>query len=210
MKLFIFIADNQGTNTGHVARPREFNLEEVLDKAVETFWSRGYEATSIQDLVESMGIHRGSLYAAFEDKQGLFLTVLDRYRKVVVGKLLDILESDSSGKTAIRQFFAAVIEHVVTGGPLRGCLITNSAVERGLSDPETAKKVGLCLTQLEDGFYKTLVRAQDAGELGKGRDPRALARYLTSSLQGLLVIGKIRTDRAALEDVVEVTLEALE
>ncbi len=193
-----------------MARPREFELEEVLDKAVETFWSRGYEATSIQDLVESMGIHRGSLYAAFRDKQGLFLTVLDRYRKVVVRKLLDLLESDPSGKAAIGKFFAAVVEHVLTGGPLRGCLVTNSAVERGLSDPETAKKVRFCLRQLEDGFYGTLQRAQGTGEIDQGRDLRALSRYLTSSLQGLLVIGKIRTDRGALEDVVEVTLQALE
>ncbi|MGH9960830.1 MAG: TetR/AcrR family transcriptional regulator, partial [Pyrinomonadaceae bacterium] len=127
----------------------------MLDKAVETFWSKGYEATSIQDLVESMGIHRGSLYATFGDKQRLFLTVLDRYRKVVVRKLLDILDTNALGKAAIRQFFATVIEHVMTGGPLRGCLVTNSAVERGLSDPDTAKKVSLCIKQLEDGFYKT-------------------------------------------------------
>ncbi len=204
------LTDNESTNAKHVARPREFALEEVLDKAVETFWSKGYEATSIQDLVENMGIHRGSLYAAFGDKQGLFLTVIDRYRKVVVRKLLDILDSDPSGKAAIRKFFAAVVEHVITGGPLRGCLVTNSAVERGLSDPQTAKKVSLCLKQLEEGFYKTLLRAQGAGEIDRGRNSRALAHYLTSCLQGLLVIGKIRTDRAALEDVVEVTLEALE
>lgn len=193
-----------------MARPREFELEEVLDKAVATFWSKGYEATSIQDLVESMGIHRGSLYTAFGDKQHLFLTVLDRYRKVVVRKLLDILASEASPKAAIRRFFATVIEHVITGGPLRGCLITNSAVERGLSDPQTARKVSACLTQIEDGFYETLGRAQSAGEIDKRRDLRALARYLTSSLQGLLVIGKIRSDRSALEDVVEVTLQALE
>lgn len=182
----------------------------MLDKAVETFWSKGYETTSIQDLVDSMGIHRGSLYAAFGDKQRLFLMVLDRYREVVVRKLLDILEREVSGKAVIRQFFATVIEHVISGGPLRGCLITNSAVERGLSDPETAAKVSLCLSQIEDGFHATLLRAQDAGELGKRCDLRALARYLTSSLQGLLVIGKIRSDRSALEDVVEVTLRALD
>jgi TetR/AcrR family transcriptional regulator, transcriptional repressor for nem operon len=70
--------------------------------------------------------------------------------------------------------------------------------------------VSLCLTQLEDGFYATLLRAQRGGELDLRRDLRALARYLTSSLQGLLVIGKIQTDRAALEDVVEVTLRALD
>ncbi|MGH8581679.1 MAG: TetR/AcrR family transcriptional regulator [Gammaproteobacteria bacterium] len=193
-----------------MGRPREFNLEEVLDKAVETFWSKGYEATSIQDLVDGMGIHRGSLYAAFGDKQRLFLAVLDRYRKVVVRKLLDILDSHASGKAAIRQFFANVVEHVISGGSLRGCLVTNSAVERGLNDPQTAKKVAACLTQLEDGFHKTLVRAQSAGEIDPQRDPRALARYLTSSLQGLLVIGKIRGDRMVLEDVVKVTLHALD
>lgn len=193
-----------------VGRPREFNVEEVLDKAVETFWSKGYEATSIQDLVDGMGIHRGSLYAAFGDKQRLFLTVLDHYRKVVVRKLLDILDGQASGKAAIRQFFANVVEHVMSGGPLRGCLVTNSAVERGLNDPQTAKKVGACLTQLEDGFHKTLVRAQGAGEIDPQRDPRALARYLTSSLQGLLVIGKVRSDRMVLEDVVKETLRALD
>ncbi len=139
----------------------------------------------------------------------LFLRVLDRYRKVVVRKLLDILDTNASGKAAIRQFFATVIEHVMTGGPLRGCLVTNSAVERGLSDPDTAKKVSLCVKQLEDGFYKTLLRDQSAGELDNHRDLRALARYLTCNLQGLLVIGKIRSDRSALEEVVEVTLRAL-
>ena len=182
----------------------------MLDKAVETFWSKGYEATSIQDLVESMGIHRGSLYAAFGDKQRLFLTVLDRYRKVVVRKLLDILDTNASGKAAIRLFFATVIEHVITGGPLRGCLVTNSAVERGLSDPDTAKKVSLCIKQLEDGFYKTLLRDRSTGEFDNQRDLRALAGYLTCNLQGLLVIGKIRSDRSALEEVVEVTLRALD
>jgi TetR/AcrR family transcriptional repressor of nem operon len=193
-----------------VVRPREFILEEVLDKAVETFWSKGYEATSIQDLVENMGIQRGSLYAAFGDKQRLFLTVLDRYRKMVVKKLLDILDSHASGKAAIRQFFLAVVEHIMTAGPLRGCLVTNSAVERGLRDTATAKKVSLCLLQLENGFYKTLVRARDTGEIDERLDLRAVARYLTSSLQGLLVMGKVRAERQALKDVVEVTLGVLE
>ena len=157
-------------STPVVWRDRENSIwSEVLDRAVETFWSKGYEATSIRDLVESMGIHRASLYVAFGDKQRLFLSVLDRYRQMVVRKLLDILDACPSGRAAIRQFFATVVEHVVTGGPLRGCLITNSAVERGLSDPATAEKVSLCLTQLEDGFYATLLRAQRGGELDQRR-----------------------------------------
>jgi TetR/AcrR family transcriptional regulator, transcriptional repressor for nem operon len=205
----MLILGGKYTSALEVARPREFLLEEVLDKAVETFWSKGYEATSIQDLVESMGLNRGSLYAAFGDKQRLFLAVLDRYRQVVVKKLLDILSSNASGKEAIRQFFLAVVEHIMTAGPLCGCLVTNSAIERGLSDPDTAKKVSMCLLQIEGGFYKTLVRARDAGEIDERLNLRAIARYLTSSLQGLLVIGKVRTERQVLNDVVEVTLEAL-
>jgi len=125
-------------------------------------------------------------------------------------KLLDILDSHVSGKAAIRQFFLAVVEHIMTAGPLRGCLVTNSAVERGLRDTATAKKVSLCLLQLENGFYKTLVRARDTGEIDERLDLRAVARYLTSSLQGLLVMGKVRADRRALKDVVDVTLQVLE
>jgi TetR/AcrR family transcriptional repressor of nem operon len=78
-----------------------------------------------------------------------------------------------------------------------------------LSDPDTAKKVSMCLLQIEGGFYKTLVQARDAGEIDERLNLRAIARYLTSSLQGLLVIGKVRTERQVLNDVVEVTLEAL-
>lgn len=193
-----------------MARPREFDHDDVLDKAVEVFWAKGYEATSVQDLVDATGLHRGSIYAAFGSKQQLFIHVLDRYADVVVRKLLDILEADTSGKSAIRHFFAAIVEHIVNGGSLRGCLVTNSAVERALSDSDTAEKVGACLTRFESGFYCTLLQAQTAGEVNNARDIRALARFLTSSLQGLLVIGKVQTERKMLEDIVQVTLSVLD
>ncbi|MBP1153017.1 MULTISPECIES: TetR/AcrR family transcriptional regulator [Methylocaldum] len=193
-----------------MARPREFDYEHVLDKAVETFWSKGYEATSIQDLVDATGLHRGSLYAAFGNKQALFLEVLDRYNHVVVQRLLELLDSEPSGKSAIRFFFATVIEHILTAGPLRGCLVTNSAVERGLSCPDTAAKVGGCLERLEQGFRRTLERMRKAGELREEADIRALSRYLTSVLQGLLVIGKVRPEREVLADIVAVGLSVLD
>lgn len=193
-----------------MARPREFDYECVLDQAVEVFWSKGYEATSIQDLVEATGLHRGSLYAAFGSKQDLFLRVLDRYHQRVVQRLLERLDGEPSGRAAIRSFFAAVIEHSLTAGPLRGCLVTNSAVERGLCDPETAAKVGGCLRSLEQGFRRTLDRMRAAGELREGAAVRALSRHLTSLLQGLLVIGKVRPEREVLEDIVAVGLSPLD
>jgi TetR/AcrR family transcriptional repressor of nem operon len=192
-----------------LARPREFDYEKVLDKAVETFWSKGYEATSIQDLVDATGLHRGSLYAAFGSKQELFLAALDRYNNVVVQRLVELLDGEDSGRAAIRSFFASVIRHILTAGPLRGCLVTNSAVERGLCCPDTAGKVGGCLERLELAFLDTLERMKAAGELPEEKDLRALARHLTSVLQGLLVIGKVRPEPALLEDIVAVGLSVL-
>ncbi len=193
-----------------MARPREFDYEQVMDKAVEAFWRKGYEATSIQDLVDATGLHRGSLYAAFGSKQELFLTVLDRYNHVVVTRLLELLENEPTGKTGIRLFFATVIEHVLTAGPLRGCLVTNSAVERGLSCQETAYKVAACLERLEAGFLRSLDRMSAAGELRNTSDRRALARHLTSLLQGLLVMGKVRPEAEVLNDIVSVGLSVLD
>lgn len=192
-----------------MARPREFDYEHVLDKAVEVFWSKGYESASIQDLVEATGLHRGSLYATFGSKQGLFLTVLDRYNNVVVRRLLELLDGQPSGRASIKAFFAAVVEHILTAGPLRGCLVTNSAVERGLSCADTAAKVGDCLRRIEAGFLRALQRTQAVGELPKEADIQALSRHLTCILQGLLVVGKIRPEREVLEDMATVGLSVL-
>lgn len=193
-----------------MARPREFDYEYVLDKAVETFWHKGYEATSVQDLVDATGLHRGSLYAAFGSKQELFLTVLDRYHHIVVGRLLELLEKESAGRRGIQLFFDTVIEHILTAGPLRGCLVTNSAVERGLSCQDTAAKVGACLNRLEMGFLRSLERMQEAGELKPGANLQALSRHLTSLLQGLLVIGKVRAEAEVLRDIVSIGISVLD
>lgn len=192
-----------------MARSKAFNEEVVLDKAVEVFWAKGYEATSMQDLIDAMGIQRGSLYATFGSKQQLFLKSLNRYGEVVVNKLLEILESKPSAIESIELFFAQLVEHLITAGPLRGCLVTNSAIERGLSDESTKQKVLHLLNELEKGFYQTLLRAQDNREILRDCNLTSLAEYLTSSMQGLLVIGKVRSERSVLENINQITLSVL-
>ncbi|TXL01446.1 TetR family transcriptional regulator [Methylococcaceae bacterium HT1] len=192
-----------------MARSKAFNEEEVLDKAVAVFWAKGYEATSMQDLVEAMGIQRGSLYATFGSKQQLFLQSLERYGKVVVKQFLDILESKPSAIESIELFFAQLVEHLLTAGPLRSCLVTNSAIERGLRDEETKRQVLHLLNALERGFYKTLQRAQKNDEISKELDLNRLASFLTSSMQGLLVMGKVCSDRSVLEGINQVTLSII-
>ncbi|NOQ13450.1 MAG: TetR family transcriptional regulator [Methyloprofundus sp.] len=192
-----------------MARSKAFNEEDVLDKAVAVFWAKGYEATSMQDLVEAMGIQRGSLYATFGSKQQLFLQSLERYGKVVVKQFLDILESKSSAVESIELFFAQLVEHLLTAGPLRSCLVTNSAIERGLRDEATKQQVLRLLNGLEKGFYKTLQRANENGELSQELDLKKTASFLTSNMQGLLVIGKVCSERSVLEGINQVTLSIL-
>lgn len=192
-----------------MARPKAFNEEEVIDKAVQVFWAKGYEAASMQDLVDAMGIQRGSLYAAFGSKQKLFLKSLKRYSVTVVSELLDILASKPSAIESIELFFSQLVEHLLTAGELRSCLVTNSAIERGLRDEETKQLVLQLLNGLENGFYKTLLKAQEQGELLTDLDLKVVANYLTSSMQGLLVMGKVCSERSVLEGINQVTLSIL-
>jgi TetR/AcrR family transcriptional regulator, transcriptional repressor for nem operon len=206
----MFLTGRSETDTRwRVARPREFERDVVLDRAMQVFWSRGYEATSIQHLVDRMGIQRGSLYATFGDKRALFFAAIDHYDRVVTAKLLGALE-DPSGKEAIRRFFRLRVEAALEPGRPRGCLVTNSAAELGARDRGTASKVGAVLTKIEAAFHRAVVRAQKAGEIDPARNPRALARFLTSSAQGLSVMAKASPDRAVLGDIVKVILAALD
>jgi TetR/AcrR family transcriptional repressor of nem operon len=174
------------------------------------FWSKGYEATSIADLVDGMGIQRGSLYATFGDKRALFLAALERYQRAVVQELLDALEAPGSGTAAIRRFFRLRVEGSLDRGRPLGCLLTNSAIELARRDRGATARVRASLARLEGAFLRALVRARKGGELEGRRDLRALARFLTSSAQGLSVMAKARPVRPVLEDVVAVVLAALE
>jgi TetR/AcrR family transcriptional regulator, transcriptional repressor for nem operon len=192
-----------------VSRPREFEREVVLDRAMRAFWARGYEATSIQHLVECMGIQRGSLYGAFGDKRGLFLAAVEHYDRVMTARMLATLDAPGSGLAAIRRFFRLKVALAQQRGRPRGCLVTNSAAELVSRDRVAAGRIGAALGRIEAAFHRAVVRAQTAGEIDPARDARALARFLTSSAQGLSVMAKAAPDRAALEDVVRITLEVV-
>jgi TetR/AcrR family transcriptional repressor of nem operon len=191
-------------------RPKEFERDVVLDRAMRVFWSRGYEATSIQHLVDRMGIQRGSLYDTFGDKRALFFAAIERYDRVVTAKLMAALDEPASGKDAIGKFFRLKVELALESGRPRGCLVTNSAAELASRDRGAATRVGGVLTKIEAAFQRAVVRAQKAGEIDASRNSRALARFLTSSAQGLSVMANTFPERAVLEDIVKVILAALD
>jgi TetR/AcrR family transcriptional repressor of nem operon len=193
-----------------MARHKEFDRDEALHKAMEVFWSRGYGAASIQDLVKHMGINRQSLYDTFGDKHALYLQALDRYREVETRKLFELLERDGSVKRALRQLFTGVVEGALCDGERRGCFMGNAMSELAGRCKATAVRTCSNMAAMEDALYRALLRGKKEGELKRVRDPRAVARFFNSSVQGLVLMAKATQDRKTLEDVVKVTLSVLD
>ena len=193
-----------------MARRKEFDRDEALHKAMEVFWSRGYEATSAGDLVEHMGINCQSLYDTLGDKHSLYLMALDRYREVEGRKMFELLERPGPVKRALRQLFERVIECPQGGGERRGCFVGNAMSELAPRCKETAEKTCGNMAAAEEALYRALLRGKREGELKGVRDPRAVARFLYSSLQGLQLMSKATKDRKTLEDVARVTLSVLD
>ena len=194
-----------------MARPREFNEDHALDQALQVFWTKGYEATSLRDLIGAMGISKSSFYDTFGSKHELFLAALDRYNDTVASCGLEaVIQQASSPVTGIRNAFQATIEKMVQRGDTRGCFISNCAVDTACQDEAVASKVSQGLAHTEETFYRAIKRGQKLGEISSDKEPRALARYLTGALNGLLVLAKANPDRKALQDVARISLAALE
>jgi TetR/AcrR family transcriptional regulator, transcriptional repressor for nem operon len=183
-----------------LARTKEFRPEEALDAAVQLFWRRGYEATSMRDLLDGMGIGRGSFYDTFGDKHALFLASLDRFEEVRTAWIDEALEG--SGLGGIEEVFRRTIEGMVRFEPRRGCLLANTAVE-------VAARISRHVRRTEEAFMGALVRARGAGEIPAQADPKVLARFLVSNLHGLRVLARAGSDRETLEDAARVALQAL-
>ena len=193
-----------------MSRPKTFDREQVLDRAMHVFWTKGYECTSVQDLVDAMGINRGSIYATFGDKHALPLAALERFTAREIIPLLSPLEEPGPVRVALRLVFMGMIERTVLGQGPRGWMVSNAAVELCPGDGEVNVVVAAALREIESRLYVALVRAQESGELAPRRDLQALARYFTNSLNGLSVIAKAVNDPHALGDIVDVTLAALD
>ena len=192
-----------------MARTKEFEPEKALTMAMDLFWRRGYEATSVHDLLEEMGIGRGSMYDTFGDKRALFLEALDRFEETRVSRADEILEGSASAVEGIRRLFETTIEGLVSYEPRRGCLLANTAVELAPHDEQVARRISRYVRRTEDAFERALVRGRATGEIPADKDPKALARFLVSTLHGVRVLARAGVDRAVLDDSVRTALEVL-
>ncbi|OIK04475.1 TetR/AcrR family transcriptional regulator [Streptomyces monashensis] len=194
-----------------MARTKEFDPDAALQAALELFWRRGYEATSMADLVEHLGIGRASLYATFGSKHELYLKALDRYQEGSDAPLVRELSGPGPALPAVRAVvrrFGA--EATAEERRLTGCFVTNTAAELAPHDPAAARRVEHSWDQLETLLRAALVRARAQGELAADRDPLTLARMLLVLMQGLRVVGKASSDPARVRDAVEQALTLLD
>lgn len=193
-----------------MARQKEFEKEEVLEKAMDTFWHFGFEGTSMQNLVENMGISRSSLYDAFGDKRSLFEAAITHYEKTRMQAMVDCLQEKGASKSAIVNSFHSLIDQSISDEERRGCFITNTAIELCPHDPGTAKKIATDMKIVEKAFYQALVNAQNKGEISIDKDLSSIAQYLTSSFQGIRVMAKVNQEPEFLKNIVKVTLSVLD
>ncbi len=194
-----------------MARCKAFNEDEVVARAMEVFWDKGFEATSIQDLVDAMGINRGSIYGTFGDKQGLFKAAMRHYMAgSPTGKLVAAAAETADPRRAIEEFIRLQVDNSCAPGGRRGCLLTNTLTEMGSCDGDVARLLGDGLQRIEEALYTLIRRAQESGEISPWREPRALARTLLATVQGIKALAKVNPGRQALSDIAEVTLGNLD
>jgi TetR/AcrR family transcriptional repressor of nem operon len=193
-----------------MARPREFDVDGALERAMQVFWAKGYEATSLDDLCEATGLGRSSLYAAFGGKHDLYLRALERYEDGSAGRLNEALTRPVPIREAIAGFIDRLVDEIAAGPGRRGCFIGNCAAELARDDREAAARVRRGLERIEAAFRDALGRAKARGELAPYADVVALARFFTAGIQGLRLVGKATPDRAALRDVAGVMLRSLD
>jgi len=190
-------------------RPKEFNPDDAVEKAMQVFWHKGYEATSMEDLLEAMDLNRGSLYDTFGDKRQLFLKVIDRYCHGFVGEKFSLLDQPGPALPTLRLFIHGMIEGGLADPQRRGCLIANTVMELSPHEKEIAGMVSQALKMVEDTFFNVLARAKQQGELKNDKDPRALARFLTTMMQGTIVMIKAGASADVVKQTVETALSIL-
>jgi TetR/AcrR family transcriptional regulator, transcriptional repressor for nem operon len=193
---------------GGMARPREFDEGAVLDAAVLCFWKRGYEATSVRDLVARTGITAASLYNAFGDKRALYRKAFDHYVEASVADRIRRCEA-LPPRDAIEAFFGDIVKRSLNDRERKGCMLVNAALDVAPHDPAFRKVVAEVLIGIE-AFFLARVRAGQAdGTIMRSLSAETLSQHLLGVLMGIRVLARVRPERALLEGVAEPALALL-
>ncbi|MDE0447764.1 MAG: TetR/AcrR family transcriptional regulator [Spirochaetaceae bacterium] len=182
-------------------RKKQFEVDAALTKAMREFWGRGYHPTSMQDLVDCMGIGRGSIYDTFGSKRGLFMRSLDRYIKLYASVFQDVLAKSTSPSESILNVFEHAIAALVVGGSRDGCFVINTAAELAAHDDEVAEVVTAMFRDTEQVFRALIEQGQELGEIPPTVDAVLTARSLLSLYIGLRILTRSNPDMSVLQAI---------
>lgn len=191
-------------------RPIEFDPDAALDAAMQVFWRKGYDSTSMQDLLEAMKLSKSSLYQAFGGKQALFERCIERYGDEMVGAMRESLQAAPGGLAFIRGFLEGVLDEARGVCEARGCLVLNTANEFVRRNPGIAEAVWRSLNRFHAVLREAVVRAQREGEIPAERDPEMLASYLVGTMSGLKTLSKAGAAEKTLRGIIELAITALQ
>jgi len=193
-----------------MARTKDFDEDEVLKKAMNLFWHKGYNGTSMQDLVDGLGISRSSMYDTFGDKHTLFIRSLENYKQMATAELKAVVDNAPTAKAAIRRMFELTVAELLSDNQHKGCFLVNAGVEMAPHDTEVNKMLCDNDRQLEKYFNEAIRKGQDSGEISNEQSSHALAQFILNSIKGMRVTAKSAADKKVFRDIVEVTMKVLD
>ena len=188
-------------------RPRSFDVEAAVERAMNVFWSRGYHATALPDLLRATKLSRGSLYAAFGDKHSLFLRALDRYIADALTRMDAEFDPRREPVAGLRAYLAGYVERNSGANGRRGCLLVATTMELAGRDADVDRRIAGFVRDMEARVADALSRAKMAGKLADGVEPSSAARILVCFVEGLRVVGKTAPTRIISQATVDAFLE---
>jgi TetR/AcrR family transcriptional repressor of nem operon len=193
-----------------MARTKEFNEDQALDKAIEIFWHKGYNGTSAQDLVTYLGLSRSSLYDTFGDKQKLFARSLQRYQKNAQDQIVKLFDESANIKETLQDIFKQAVIESLEDRITKGCFMVNSSVELAMHDEEIGKIVKNNSQVMEEVFTNAVQKGQSAGDISTKMDARTLARFIFNTYSGIRVLARTgERDKQVYDDIVKAMFSLL-
>ena len=189
-------------------RTREFDRDEVLTIARNEFWRKGYEATGLNDLLDSMGIARQSLYRTFGDKRTLFIEALNQYNDEIIGQRFAVLKGPGSGLGNIKKFFRQ-LGNLDPHDLQLGCMLANTIAEHGCREKEIGELAKKHLARIEDAFAGAIRRGQDEGEIRTDMKAETLARIVVTTVQGAALVAKLPQNQRMVKEVIKGLVQLL-
>ncbi|MGW5865160.1 TetR/AcrR family transcriptional regulator [Streptomyces sp. NPDC055239] len=192
-----------------MGRPKQFDPDAAVERAMDVFWRKGYAATTPQDLVDALGIGKGSLYNTFGSKHALFERALCRYRDSQAVALIEMLEESGPVKERLRAALWLLVEMDLADPDRRGCMAVNTAAELAGTDEMATELVRRMFDRTEEAFSALVEKGQRAGEIASGRDARAVGSLLLTTVVGLRLMGRVAEGPERLSRVIDATVDSL-